>query len=165
MKRDKQELMRKVKALAEQGFGGEAENAQKLLKKLIDQYGPLEGDADKMSVHTFRYKEDIERMLLGQIIYTVTGRPSYYAARIRRVKELGLECTEQEAIEIETRYVFYSMHFKKELGLFYRAYIHKNNLFHSSAKVIKAEESEENLRIMAMMQGIDTAEYRRMIEA
>ena len=41
---DKAELLRKVKALAERGVGGEAKNAEEMLARLMEKYGISEDE-------------------------------------------------------------------------------------------------------------------------
>lgn len=172
MKRDKQELMRKVKALAEQGFGGEKENAKKLLQKLIDQYGPLdtESETQERERHEFRYHDELERRLLLQIIHAVTdGSDIYTAKRCKTLKILVSYCTEQEALEIETQFAFYSVHMKKELDIFFSAFCNMNNIFPKSGGVTSIDDLDKNgykraKRMFSMMQGMEAAKLRKMIE-
>lgn len=170
MKRDKQELMRKVKALAEQGFGGEQENAKKLLKKLIAQYGPIETDEEERTRHDFRYHDELERRLLNQVIYAVTGNQEIYTlAKKRKLKMLGVYCTKREAIDIETQFVFYSAHMKKELEIFIHAFVQTNDIFPPGKEALPVDDMDvdkikEAKRMFSMMQGMVAARPRKMIE-
>lgn len=164
--------MRKVKALAEQGFGGEKENAKRLLQKLIDQYGPLDIETEtKRERHDFRYHDEMERRLLTQIIYAVTNGGSVYTlAKKKTLKMLGAYCTEREAIEIEAQFAFYNAHMKKELGIFIHAFVQMNNIFPQNTAArsfddMSEDEIKEAQRALSMMQGMEAAEYRRMLEA
>ena len=58
----------------------------------------------------FRYTTPIERKLLLQVIYSVTGRAAYgcvgkYTGRKR--KQVGIECTAAERLEIQFDYDFF----------------------------------------------------------
>ena len=44
---DKTALLKKVRALAEHGVGGEAENAEKLLARMMKKYGISEEELDE----------------------------------------------------------------------------------------------------------------------
>ena len=172
MKKDKQELMRKVKALAEQGYGGEAENAKRLLQKLIDQYGPLDIETEtKRERHEFRYHDEMERRLLTQILYAVTnGSDIYTLAMKRKIKMLGVYCTEREALEIDAQFAFYNAHMKKEMEIFLHAFIQMNNIFPKDCKHLHLHELDKDeikklKRMMSMMEGMEVAEYRQRLEA
>lgn len=79
MKRE--ELLQKIKhvqALAERGAGGERDNARALLARLMEKYNLTEADLENERVETawFAYHDELERRILAQIIYTVTGKPA-----------------------------------------------------------------------------------------
>ena len=44
---DKTALLKKIRALAEHGVGGEAENAEKLLARMMKKYGISEAELDE----------------------------------------------------------------------------------------------------------------------
>lgn len=103
---NKTELLQKIKALADRGVEGERESAQAILSRLMEQYGISEAELeeDRRETAWFAYSQEIERRLLAQIIYMVTGASSYgcvgtYTGRKR--KKLGAECTAAERMEIE----------------------------------------------------------------
>ena len=54
---DKTALLKKVRALAEHGVGGEAENAEKLLARMMKKYGISEAELDEETRvrHDFTY--------------------------------------------------------------------------------------------------------------
>ena len=71
----KEELLRKIKALAEHGVDGEAENAAVMLDRLMKKYGVTEADLDdeKVEEFSFRWKYPYEDRLLAQIVFMVIG--------------------------------------------------------------------------------------------
>ena len=103
--------LKKLKALAERGVGGERESALKLYHKLLEKY-------------------QIED-LLTQIFYKVTGSPSYhhYTGNYSRRKKRGCNCTEIEAVEIKMLFDFYRQELKRELEAFLIAFKQGNNLY------------------------------------
>lgn len=126
--------MRAVKILAEQGAPGECENARRLLERLANKYGISveEITEEKKELHWFRYSQEIERRLLNQIIYMITGKPASGCVGTmsgRKRKELGTHCTEAERIEIESNYAFYKAALQEELDIFMSAFASKNALF------------------------------------
>ena len=79
---DREQLLQKVKkiqALAERGDRGEKESAAALLDRLMKRYGITEAEIaeERRGIAWFRFKTPLERKLLNQVIYTVTGRVAY----------------------------------------------------------------------------------------
>ena len=92
---DKTALLKKVRALAEHGVGGEAENAEKLLARMMKKYGISEEELDEETRvrHDFTYHGGEEKKILRQVVYKVTGGYAYelvYTASGRKVRtQLG----------------------------------------------------------------------------
>ena len=155
---------RSLKAIAEQGEPGERDNARRLLEQLAKKYGITaeEISEEKRSLHWFRYSQEIEKRLLSQIVYMVTGRFAsgcVGAMSGRKRKQVGIECTEAERVEIESNYEFYKDALYKEIDVFMCAFTNKNNLFPPS--VIDADKKDGEIDIekirkaIAMMDGMD----------
>lgn len=96
---DKTALLKKIRALAEHGVGGEAENAEKLLARMMKKYGISEAELDEETRvrHDFTYHGGEEKKILRQVVYKVTGGYTYelvYTASGRKVRtQLGADCT------------------------------------------------------------------------
>lgn len=169
--KDREQLLQKAKkiqALAERGDRGEKESAAALLDRLMKQYGITETELaeDRREMAWFRFKTPLERRLLHQIIYAVTGRVGYscVGARTNRPRKmLGIECTAAERLEIELSFEFYNAALEKELDRFYSAFLNKNHIFPEKAieEVPDVEEIdlEEAQRLSMMMAGME--EYTR----
>lgn len=158
------DLMRKVKALADRGAPGERENAQRMLERIQRVHGITEAELECARIesdHFFRFHDDLERRLLAQVIYMVTGKVAGRAIKQlsgRRVKELGVTCTEAEKLEIETAFEFYLRAMKEELDLFMSAFASRNNLFPDNPKDDvpgREPDVDRTRRVMAMMQGME----------
>lgn len=158
------DLMRKVKALADRGAPGERENAQRMLERLRRIHGITEAELEHARVesdHFFRFHDDLECRLLTQLIYMVTGKVAGRAIKQlsgRRIKELGVTCTEAEKLEIETAFEFYLRAMKEELDLFMAAFCSRNELFPSDPKddvPSREPDADRTRRVMAMMQGME----------
>lgn len=69
------EKLKKIKALAERGVGGEKETAMRMYRELMEKYQIEEAEVleDYVSLHWFGYKTELEEDLLTQIFYKVTG--------------------------------------------------------------------------------------------
>lgn len=70
----------KIKELAERGVGGEKETAMRMYEELKARYEIEDEEItlDKVTLHWFSYKNDLEEDLLTQIFYMVTGNASYH---------------------------------------------------------------------------------------
>ena len=71
-------LLQKIKhiqALAERGERGEKDRARELLARLMEKYSLTEADLENERAETawFTYHDELERRILQQIIYAVTG--------------------------------------------------------------------------------------------
>lgn len=156
--------IRKVQALANRGADGEKQSAAALLDRLMTQYGIDEAEIaeERLEKCFFRYKTPYERKLLVQVIYTVTGKIPFkcvgsYSGRAR--KQVGIDCTAAERLEIEFSYEFYKAALEEEMERFYSAFLMKNDIFPPASK--KAEEipaaeisRSEALKLQALMAGM-----------
>lgn len=121
---DKTALLKKIRALAEHGVGGEAENAEKLLARMMKKYGISEAELDEETRvrHDFTYHGGEEKKILKQVVYKVTGGYTYelvYTASGRKVRtQLGADCTPAEKVEIEYLFDFYKRLWEKEKDAF-----------------------------------------------
>lgn len=173
---NKIELLRKIKTLAERGIGGEKEGAQLTLSRLMKKYGIDEEQLEKECKEAafFSYSQEWERRLLNQIIYMVTGEAGYgcvgfYSKRKR--KQLGIDCTVAERLEIDANYEFYKRAVEKELEIFLEAFVQKNRIFPSPKKSKdknRTEEPEDLNRLMkigAMMEGMERYTLMKLLES
>lgn len=169
---DKTALLKKIRALAEHGVGGEAENAEKLLARMMKKYGISEAELDEETRvrHDFTYHGGEEKKILKQVVYKVTGGYTYelvYTASGRKVRtQLGADCTPAEKVEIEYLFDFYKRLWEKEKDAFLAAYIQKHRIFAIRADVEPQEMSlEESIKMSALMRGMSDESPLRAIEA
>lgn len=178
MTAERERLLQKIKrvqALAERGVGGERDSAAALLETLMARYDITEADisAEREELAWFRYKTELERRLLCQIIYSITGKAAsgcVGANTGRTRKKVGIECTAAERLEIEISFEFFNAAMGAELERFYTAFINKNGIFPPPEKAGLAPEPEEMskeeiMKLAAMMGGMDTHTRRAMIES
>lgn len=168
------EKVKRVQALAERGVDGEKDSAAALLDRLMKQYGITEAEIaeEHREIAWFRFKTPLEKRLLGQVIFAITGRAAYgcvgkYTNRTR--KNLGLECTAAERLEIEISFEFYKAALEQELERFYTAFVQKNGIFPEKAIDEVPEPGEIDLeearRISLIMAGMDEHTRRKMLES
>ena len=90
----------------------------------------------------------------GKIPFKCVGS---YSGRAR--KQVGIDCTAAERLEIEFSYEFYKAALEEEMERFYSAFLMKNDIFPPASK--KAEEipaaeisRSEALKLQALMAGM-----------
>lgn len=153
------EKLKKIKALAERGVGGEKETAMRMYEELKARYDIEEEEImlDAVTLHWFSYTDKLEEDLLTQIFYMVTGSSSYhhYTGKYNRRKKRGCDCTELEAAEITLYFNFYKEELKRELEAFLIAFRFGNNLFpdetarcYQKSSGSKYEPTDEERRMM-----------------
>lgn len=139
--------LKKIKALAERGVGGEKETAMRMYEDLKARY-ELEDEEimlDAVTLHWFGYADELEERVLRWIFYKVTGDASYhiYTGKYSRRKKRGCDCTEIEAAEITLLYNFYKEELKRELEAFLVAFRWGNDLFpDETARCYKEDDAE-----------------------
>lgn len=146
---NKTELLNKIKALAEAGSGGEREQAQRILEKLMRKYDIKDSDLSDNTIDeitVFKFHGHDEEILIAQIIYKVTNRRDlYYIKNIatgRKQKTvIRAYCTPAQKIEIEFLFDFYVELWKKEKEFFLKTFIQKHRLFGN----LKCDNSQSEL--------------------
>lgn len=169
--RNKEKLLKKIKTLSERGVGGEKESAEKLLSQLMEKYKITEDEIseDLVEFEWFRYKDNIQKRLLNQVIYMILGNVDTYKRKGGRHKLVGAYCTAAQKFEIEMNFEFFRNAMEKELETFYTAFCHKNRLF-PSEEIAREKTSEdeisniESLKIGMMMEGMERHTIKKMIE-
>lgn len=141
------EKLKKIKALAERGVGGEKETAMRMYEELKTRY-ELEDEEimmDAVTLHWFGYADELEEKVLRWIFYKVTGSTAYhiYTGKYSRRKKRGCDCTEIEAAEITMLFNFYKAELKRELEAFLVAFRCGNDLFpDKTARCYKENDTE-----------------------
>lgn len=156
MSESHQELLRKIKALADSGTGGEKENARRILQRLLDKYGILEDEleSDTLSAQPFSYSNPTERTLLIQVCYKVTNgtREVYtYKKGPGSQSQVFCNCTKAEGLRISFEYEFYRLLWKDEEEMMFRAFVQKHRIFSDGPAEDKPLPPEELKRLLSMM--------------
>lgn len=169
---DKAALLKKIRALAERGVGGEADNAEEILRRLMEKYGVSEDELDEEERrrHDFEYHGKEQEKLLRQVVYKVTGGYAYnlvYRASGRKVKtRLGADYTAAEKVEIEFLFDFYTRLWERERDAFLSAFIQKHRIFTIRDDIEPQEVSrEELLKMQALMLGMSDESPVRALPA
>lgn len=172
------ELAKKLKALADKGVGGEKVNAEKMLNDLLKKHNITIEDVEgeKTENYFFKVKPEDSNLFI-QIVKRVRYDLKVYGeVPAKKIKELHLKgnyfttCTAFEFIEIRTMFDHYTELYKKELDIFFGAFLTANDLL---AKPPKSEQltirdltPEEQLKWMRqqeMASKIKTETFRKRI--
>ena len=171
------EKLRKIKALTENGVGGEVIAAQEALDRLLKEHGlTLEDISDEQRKdYDFKYSNKREMALMIQILVHLFGTKSHVFRTGRFVKKgkvVFLEMTKLEYIDFKNMWEYYRREWKKYLEKSLKemlsAYILKFDLYDITPNP-EDEPSERPdfstiMRIRMMSEGIDADPYAKMIE-
>lgn len=168
------DLAKKFKALAEQGEGGEKETAANMLEKFLRKHNIKLDDIEEETIteHRFKFAKEDERLFIQVAAVTVADVRFYGIngnKNARKYMTLIIDCTLAQSIEIRAKFEFYKRAWKKDVDLFFRAFIHKNHLAISSSKEdqekeLTPEELADIYRMSQMMQGMDKHHFLKQIE-
>lgn len=147
------EKLQKLSELAKRGIGGEKENAEILLKKLMKKHHITEEDL-KLKVknwYKFNVDSELESKLLIQTAYMVCGHNDDGNYRKKTKRTYFLELTAEQKIEIEYIFSIFKEDLKKELESFYKAFIYKNDIFPEDAPT--SNDPNKNMEEVFKVQG------------
>ena len=183
------ERLLKIKALAEQGEGGERSAAERLLNSLMKQYNisPEDLDSDVVEYH-FAYigEQRSDLRLFSQIAHKLhKGRPGEVRiADLRKApaghkkawaragigpenSNIGLHCTKAEFVEVMSTFEIYREDMHRQEEIFFYAYLDKNNLLldPDGDQPELTEEEIKKLKAAALMaEGIERKDIHKQIE-
>lgn len=165
------ELAKKLKALSEQGVGGEKINAQKMLAAIMKKHNLTIEDIEGEKKEFAYFKVGVlQSMIWAQVVSSVIGAKfDTYVSKKKRGYRI-IKVTAFQAVEIQFRYDFYWKLFKEELQVFKAAFIAKNNIYHpGSDKLdiddISKEEYERLKRVQEMADSIKQGQLLKQIES
>lgn len=169
------EKLKKLQALAERGWQGEAENARRLLEKLCRQYGvSLEEILDDSQVKRYTFAVGRNKMygtLFMQCYAKVTNQSRMKYHQLSR-SEISIELTALQYAELKSLYVWHKANLERDLedikNTVVEAYIVKHALFSEKSSDKKAELTPEDFvrlkKILAMREALNDNHYQKLIE-
>ena len=171
---DKIQLLKKLQNRMKDLRGNENERlvAEKQLDILMKKYGITEEDlgTDERKRRDFYFGNEWENKLICQVLYTIKGDNNpIYQSRHKR-NWIWAELTDAEYIEFETLYPAYKQSFKKELDIFYLAFVNKNHIFPPDSIAKQKNSSSDRfsradrMRAAMMSEGIEFTNVRRQLE-
>lgn len=171
--------LRKLQALAERGYKGEAENAKRVLEKLCKEYGvTLDDILDREKVSRYRFnigRAKIWLDLFMQCFANVTGQKELRYNQATN-SEIIVSLTAYDYAEIANLFYWHKSNLKKDIEqsqrLVFEAYVQKHRIFRDCSSDTEDEEEEEDKPIdfahlhavMAMMGTLNDNRYHKMIE-
>lgn len=176
--------LNKLKALAERGVGGEADNAKKLLSSICEKYGVDEASlfTDEEKWYSFRMKSTLSKLFL-QVYVSIYGTTEKYLNGVkfyRYGKDKVIEClfTQAEYIEFSQLWEWHKSNYSSERRrmkkLFELAYIEKFHLYPNQTceqyeeecrnKKDKQYTMEDIYAISSMASACQNKSFRKQIE-
>lgn len=159
----------KVLRLARQGVGGEKENAETLLTRMLRRHGLTVADLHELEgeprdLMWLPVADDLEATVLQGLVRALFGRDRETWATAKSRKKLGINVTKAEAVSIEIAWEVYAKAWEEEQHVLCLAFLTKHRLFDSSPRDEgeQAELSEEELarahRARAMIDVLERVE-------
>lgn len=171
------DLILKVAALAQQGVGGEKENAEALLNRLLKAnnmtLADLEAAKNVKRERMFFIGEPNFEQLLTQIVCKVLNVNNFSSFYYKSIKKIGLQLTDREFVRVSMLFDIYSAAFKRERNkllkqqrldrkILFSAFIHKHELYPNTPNQNpKNKKSEDEIwAILKMMKDLEDVQVR-----
>ena len=155
--------IKKIKALAERGVGGEKSTAEQKLKKLLEENDIVsldELEREQAEFELFSYNGKYEKKLLLQCMYKVLNDLDFETYHRRGTKQkVGIYWTKAEKIEIQLEFDFYKNALHEAMDRFVRAFIQANKIFPDNTPYDDSNDlelTEEDIKIMSMSSMIES---------
>lgn len=159
------EKIKKIKKLADEGFGGEQEAAKLLLDELTKKYNISEQDLlnEEETVFKFHVKNKIEEKLFFQCIAKVFGSKSkvFNSVYYYKYKKMYLfvEMTTSRSLLFNEFYYFHLEQFlnyrKRKINEYdknlYTSYLNVHNIFDSTPDEDIKKENNEDIDILELI--------------
>ncbi len=171
---DQKERLKKLYALALRGVGGEKEQAQAILDKLLKKYTLTVEDLDEEIIQEYDLEfhgKEQDRILM-QTVYKVTDdKDSFYhlqynhSGRACRTR-LRVRCTAAQKVEIEFLFDFYKRVWEKEKEALLQAFFQKHRIFGNLKEGESGKElsPDELLKLECLMRGLSDEQPLKQIE-
>lgn len=164
------EFAKKLFALAQFGIEGERDNAQQMLENFMRKHNlDLEElQESRKEVCNFDVEEK-HQPLFSQIVYAWFNDLQIYIPKDgRKKRQLVVEMTPFEALELKIKFEFYRDLFDGEFKVFYNAFVQKNKILPPDAtstdwNTLSDEEKEFNRRINKMQEQIERRDYVKQL--
>lgn len=165
-----EDLIKKLKVLADRGENGERQNAENLLNNLLKKHNiSLEDLEEERSIDFVFQAEDETNDLFMKVVSNILGSTHTIYGKKWNPNTFIVNTTPEFAVEIQSKFDFYSDLYKRELKAFYGAFIIKNHLFASDSSprdfsTLSEEELELYKKRMKMAEGMDSKSYFKQLQ-
>lgn len=164
--------LQKLLNLAEQGVGGEADNAARMLDRLLSKHGlsieQLRGQDQKPSAVVLPHKGGHDRELLFNILYAVTNANSVAYRRIERRNAIEVDLTPAQHAEVLMSYAVYSPALKEHMEIAYTAFVLRNGIFPDTPSPQDTDDASSDpacdAQLVAMLRATKQHQVRPGIE-
>lgn len=146
MDRNHNVLLNKLRTLAERGDEHERKRALEMFNKIKSKYNLdadlILEDPNVVEFYEFKFKSNLEKRILNQVIYMVTGDLKTYKVGKKRTF-CNTYCTKQQYEEIILAFEFYMSLFNEDLDVFITAFANKHRIF-PTPDIDKKEKNNES---------------------
>lgn len=172
--------LRKLKALADRGEGGERDNAERMLEQLAAEHGIDINNIDEERLIRFyiTINDKWKRLLASQLCACCRQRLRQEGVLLddtrmtlwstyTKGKYVIVNCTQAEGLEFSAHLEILSKAFKRQLDDFYEAFLLANNLLidpDGTEAKLSAEELRRLERIALMSSGITKTHLMPMLD-
>ena len=173
------ERLRKMKALADRGVGGERENAERLLAEIAAEHGINLAELEEVKLDDFyvTLKESWKWKMLSQLCAlkrqelkmegaSLEGhRMSTWKCRGKNLYSVS-KCTKAEWLELMAKLEVLARAYKRQQEDFYHAFLMANDLLlepDDEAKPLSREERSRLSRIAQMSRGIEKSQLNKQL--
>lgn len=160
--------LRKLLALSQRGEGGEKDNAQRMLEKLLARHGLTIDDLvdDRREIRWFPISTSYDRKLAAQIMSKIcdSESPGLYVSK-GRLKKIGVEVTPSEAVEFELHYDTLRKALSAHFDDAFSAFVQVNQLFPSTLPEDQLPAlNDRDMRVMSMASVINPTPVNPRLE-
>lgn len=162
------DLLKKLKALAEQGEGGEATNAKKMLAELMQKHGITEDmiSDDIKRDHIVKLSKE-EKDFFVQVVASVVGK-NFEWWTTNKKNAFILQVTSAEFMEIKSKFDFFYAAYQRDLKIFYNAFVQKNKLYRlpdPDEQPKDKELTEEDRKALWLAQNMERHQFKKTIDS
>lgn len=170
--------LKKLRALAERGYGGEAENARRAIERICEQYGvKLEDVLDIETKHRYTFEigrsKDMMNLFVRCLSSTCDISDMTYSKPTR--SSIRVELTALQYADVLSLFNWHKSNYKRELAEFRRtfmsAYIGKHDLYTDRERKggddieLTQEDIERIRRMWKMREAMSDNTYHKQLEA
>jgi predicted RNase H-like nuclease len=161
------DLAKKLNELAKRGEGGEKENAERMLRRLMKEHNLNEKDLEDEQVFNYCQRIKLDSYSLFFQISGTVNKTIKPRRQSNKHNTCYFKCTKVEYLELLARFEFYERLFKEETEVLFLAFLSKHDLYVKVTKEemndLTDEEKERRKRAAFMAEGLKDASYLKQL--